>query len=120
MATTADASTVVDFWRAAGTEPTHTDNVESVHRLLTQDPEALILAEEEGTLVGTVIAAWDGWRGSIHGLGLELVRLAEERLAGVGAVRCQAVVVANHGNAVGFWQQTGWEQQVERLRFVKG
>jgi ribosomal protein S18 acetylase RimI-like enzyme len=140
-ATSADASAVVALWREAAAEPTHTDNEESVRRLIERDPEALILAEtgiqadagaggEEGRLIGSVIAGWDGWRGSIyrlvvlpderrHGLGRQLVQRAEARLAAVGAVRSQAIVVETDQRAVAFWRASGWEQQAERLRFVR-
>jgi ribosomal protein S18 acetylase RimI-like enzyme len=130
-ATTADAPAVVALWREAANEPTHTDDVESVRRLIERDPAALLLVEAEGRLVGSVIAGWDGWRGSIyrlavapdyrrHGLGRQLVRLAEERLTNVGAVRCQAIVVETDARAVAFWKSSGWQQQSERLRFVTG
>jgi ribosomal protein S18 acetylase RimI-like enzyme len=134
-ATVADAPAVIALWREAGAEPSHTDDVESVRRLIERDPAALMVAVDGGVggvrLVGSVIAGWDGWRGSIYrlavvpshrrcGLGGRLVRQAEERLADAGAVRCQAIVVETEGRAVAFWRASGWEQQSERLRFVRG
>jgi ribosomal protein S18 acetylase RimI-like enzyme len=130
-ATSADAPAVVTLWREAATEPTHTDNVESVRRLIECDPAALILVETDDRLVGSVIAAWDGWRGSVYrlavrpdyrrrGLGRQLVRRAEQRLTEVGAVRRQAIVVETDDHAVAFWKASGWEQQSARLRFVTG
>jgi ribosomal protein S18 acetylase RimI-like enzyme len=136
-ATSADAAAVLALWREAAAEPTHTDNEESVRRLIERDPAALILAENEAEsgararLVGSVIAGWDGWRGSIYrlvvrpdyrrrGVGGQLVQRAEARLAEVGAVRCQAIVVETDLRAVAFWRASGWEQQAERLRFVRG
>jgi hypothetical protein len=38
----------------------------------------------------------------------------------MGAVRLQAIVVEADAQAAGFWQNSGWEQQTARLRFVKG
>jgi ribosomal protein S18 acetylase RimI-like enzyme len=78
-----------------------------------------------------VIAAWDGWRGSIYrlvvapshqrqGLARRLVGHAETRLSAVGARRLQAIVVETEDRAVGFWTAVDWERQTERLRFVKG
>ena len=130
-ATSADAPAVLALWREAEAEPTHTDNLESVSQLLRRDPASLIVAEANARIVGSVIAAWDGWRGSIYrlavlpshrrrGLGRQLVRAAEERLAVVGASRFQAIVVESDLPAAAFWRASGWEEQTERLRFVKG
>jgi ribosomal protein S18 acetylase RimI-like enzyme len=130
-ATLADAPGVLALWREAGAEPTRTDNLESVSQLLGRDPASVIVADASGRIVGSVIAAWDGWRGSIYrlavapshrrrGLGRELVRAAEERLTGVGASRLQAMVVESDFHATAFWRASGWEEQTERLRFVKG
>src|SRR5579863_76009 len=99
-----EMSAVLDLWREAHAEPTHTDDADSLTRLMTFNPEALIVAAEDGAVVGSVIAAWDGWRGSIYrlavapryrrrGLGEHLVRTAEDRLTRKGAVRLQAIVV---------------------------
>jgi ribosomal protein S18 acetylase RimI-like enzyme len=131
VATRADAPAVLALWREAEAEPTHTDDLESVGRLLVRDPASLIVAEANDELVGSVIAGWDGWRGSIYrlvvapshrrrGLGRALVRAAEERLVAAGAVRMQAIVVETDAHAVAFWRASGWEEQAERLRFVKG
>ena len=130
-ATLADVPEVLALWREAEAEPTHTDNLESVSQLLRRDPASLIVAEASGRIVGSVIAAWDGWRGSLYrlavapshrrrGLGRQLVQAAEQRLTGVGASRLQAIAVESDLQATAFWRASGWEEQTERLRFVKG
>ncbi|HEY1636597.1 MAG TPA: GNAT family N-acetyltransferase [Acidimicrobiales bacterium] len=126
-----DVGSVLQLWGASDVEPTHTDDVESLGRLIARDPSALIVAEDGSRLVGSVIAGWDGWRGSIYrlvvapshrrrGLGHRLLAEAESRLAAAGALRLQAIVVETEPMAVGFWQRSDWNQQVDRLRFVKG
>jgi ribosomal protein S18 acetylase RimI-like enzyme len=55
-----------------------------------------------------------------QGLGRQLLYAAEERLREAGAVRAQANVVETNTLATRFWTTSGWEQQSERLRFVKG
>jgi ribosomal protein S18 acetylase RimI-like enzyme len=126
-----DVSSVLRLWTEAEAHPSHTDNAASLDALLTHDSEALIVAEDGPDLVGSVIAAWDGWRGSIYrlavapshrrtGLGGRLLRRGEERLDEVGAVRLQAVVVETDARATAFWGASGWEQQLDRLRFVRG
>jgi ribosomal protein S18 acetylase RimI-like enzyme len=98
---------------------------------VVHDPSALIVAEADGTIVGSVIAAWDGWRGSVYrlvvapshrrrGLGRQLLGEAEARLEAVGAVRLQAIVVEDEPMAMGFWRDSGWGRQSNRVRFVRG
>ena len=126
-----DALPVLALWREADAEPSRTDDRESIANLIGHNPEALVVAESDGRIVGSVVAAWDGWRGSIYrlavapghrrmGLGRRLVSEAEQRLARAGAARCQAIVVESDAQATAFWRASGWEQQAERLRFVKG
>jgi ribosomal protein S18 acetylase RimI-like enzyme len=121
---------VLAFWAAAA-EPTSTDSAEALAGLVRRDPGALIVAEADGRIVGSVIAGWDGWRGSVYrlavaadrrhrGLGRSLLRAAEDRLRALGAGRAHAIVVGANATAVAFWGATDWEHQDGQLRFVKG
>ena len=93
-------------------EPTSTDSADALAGLLRRDPGALIVAEVDGRIVGSVIAGWDGWRGvhlplgggadhRRHGLGQSLLRAAEDHLAELGARRLHAIVVGANANARG-------------------
>src|SRR6266516_2483918 len=108
-----------------------TDDIESLTKLIAYDPGALLVAVEDETIAGSVIAAWDGWRGSIYrlavapshrrrGLGTVLVNAAVKRLRTLGAVRLQAIVVETDLQATGFWRASDWREQVARLRFTLG
>jgi len=127
----ADVPAVLGLWHLSGAEPTRTDDPDSLARLIEHDARAMWLAESDDRLVGTVIAGWDGWRGSVYrlvvapdhrrrGLGRRLLAQAEHRLSEHGARRSQAIVVESDRRAASFWRTSGWEEQVERLRFVKG
>jgi ribosomal protein S18 acetylase RimI-like enzyme len=129
-ATPDDIPRVLAFWRETA-EPTSTDSADALTGLLHRDPGALIVAEADGEIIGSVIAGWDGWRGSVyrlavapnhrrHGLGRTLLRAAEDHLAEFGARRSHAIVVGTSGGAVAFWRATDWEHQSEQLRFAKG
>ncbi len=128
---TADLEHVLRLWSDAGSVATSTDDPASLARLVARDPAALVVAEHDGVIVGSVIAGWDGWRGSVYrlavspshrgaGLGTALLAEAERRLTDQGAVRLQAIVDDEDPGAVGFWRSTGWDQQSHRLRFVTG
>lgn len=127
----ADLPAILDLWTRAGAEPGHTDDIASLTTLIARDPDALLVAVDDSAIAGSVIAAWDGWRGTIYrlavapshrrrGLGTELVTTAVQRLRAVGAVRLQAIVVETDMQAASFWRASGWTEQVARLRFTLG
>jgi ribosomal protein S18 acetylase RimI-like enzyme len=127
----ADFQGVLNLWRVADAEPTHTDDLNSLDRLFTFNPSGLLVAQAGDDLVGSVIAGWDGWRGSIYrlavapdyrrrGLGRDLIDAAVGRLRRAGARRLQAIVVEADAQATAFWGASGWERQVDRARFVNG
>jgi ribosomal protein S18 acetylase RimI-like enzyme len=129
-ATADDIPDVLAFWRESA-EPTSTDSDGVLASLIDHDPGALIVAEVDGRIVGTVIAGWDGWRGSIYrlavgpdqrrsGLGQALLHAAEDRLARLGAKRLHAIVMEANDVAVAFWTASDWEYQAGQLRFAKG
>ncbi len=121
---------LLDLWVASETQPTVTDSVSSLHRLVAADPQALLVAEANGMVTGSLIAAWNGWRGSFYrlavhpdyrrcGVGTSLVHYGEKRLLGRGAVRIDAIVTADDPSAVGFWRTVGYERQQGQSRFVR-
>jgi len=129
-AESADLPTVLNLWEAAGAVPSATDDVEGLERLLGRDEESLLLAESGGQVVGTLIAGWDGWRGSFyrlavepdrrrHGIATALVRAGEERLLRRGARRLTAIVAADEEGAMSLWRAVGYTRQADRTRFVR-
>ena len=124
-----DIPALLELWRVAGSVPTPSDRSDSLATLVEHDPRALLVAESQGTLVGSIIAAWDGWRGSFHrlavrpghrrrGLAAELVRTGEDRLRARGAVRLTAIVARDEEAALGFWAAQGYTFQPDHLRFT--
>lgn len=59
---------MLELWREADARPSPTDDGGSLEGLRRRDEGALIVAEIEGEVIGAVIAAWDGWRGSLYRL----------------------------------------------------
>ena len=121
----------LDFWKIhAENHSRPFDSADLVSQLIERDPDALILAIHEGKIVGTVIAGWDGWRGSIYrlavdgnlkgqGLGRQLMEKAEERLKTLGATRVNAVVNEENLAAHSFYQRLGYSKQLEWARWIK-
>jgi ribosomal protein S18 acetylase RimI-like enzyme len=121
---------VLELWAASNAQPTVTDTTESLLCLLRTDEQALLLADIRGEVVGSLIAAWNGWRGSLYrlavhprhrrcGLATRLVRDGEKRLRDRGAMRIDAIVADDDVDAAGFWTAAGYRHHGHRSRFVR-
>lgn len=127
----AEAPAIVDMWQGArSTHATTADRIEHVDRLLAETPGSLLVADAGGTLLGTLIAAWDGWRGNMYrlvvlrehrrcGIGLALVRAGEEHLRRQGAQRNTALVAYEDEPASAFWESAGYPQDHQIGRRVR-
>jgi ribosomal protein S18 acetylase RimI-like enzyme len=126
----ADVAAVLALWRLAGGRPSATDHEQALATLLARDPEALVLAEGGGAVLGSLIAGWDGWRGSFYrlavhpdwrrrGLATGLVRAGESRLEALGAVRLTAIVAEQEPAAAALWEAVGYVRQAATGRFVR-
>ncbi|MFJ4688491.1 GNAT family N-acetyltransferase [Streptomyces sp. NPDC091377] len=129
-ATPTDLDSVLAFWKTAAEGTSISDDREGVERLVARDPEALILAELDGELVGTVIAGFDGWRCHLYrlavhparrrrGIGSALLAAAEERFGALGGRRADAMVLAENETAHHAWRSAGYAPQDEWRRWVK-
>jgi ribosomal protein S18 acetylase RimI-like enzyme len=126
-----DLSQVLALWAKAKSPHSRTrDDLEVLERLRAADAESLLVARIEGRLVGTLIAAWDGWRGNMYrlavgaghrrrGIGLALVRAGEEALYRRGARRISALVGADDPVAAALWCAAGYEHDERIARFVR-
>jgi ribosomal protein S18 acetylase RimI-like enzyme len=128
-ATDADIPAVLALWERERSEAAVTEDTEDGVRQAI-DAGALLVAEVDGRLVGTLIAGWDGWRGSLwrlavepavrrRGVGRALVEAGEARLRGLGAVRITALVGREEDEAGAFWEATGYSEDPKIRRFVR-
>jgi ribosomal protein S18 acetylase RimI-like enzyme len=126
----ADIEPVLAFWREAAEGTSISDDPAGVGRLIDRDPEALLLAEREGTLVGTVIAGFDGWRCSAYrlavhpahrrqGIATALLAAMEARFAALGGRRADAMVLEENTRAHGTWGAAGYVRENRWRRWVK-
>jgi len=126
----ADIEPILALWREADAAPTVTDDASSIDRLIHRDRAAFFVAEEDGAVIGTLIAGYDGWRGHLYrmavhpdfrrrGVARDLVAEAEEHLHAIGCKRIDANVLHEEEDAVGFWTAIGYVRQPEVGRFVK-
>jgi ribosomal protein S18 acetylase RimI-like enzyme len=126
-----DIAELLEFWSRAGENDSRpNDRPELIGRLIDHDPQAVIVAEQSGRIIATIICGWDGWRANLYrlavdpdrrgqGLGRHMLTLAEERLRDVGADRYCAMVL--DGNVLGgaVWRSADYALQEDWRRWVK-
>ncbi len=125
-----DLDAVLAFWKTAAEGTSISDDREGVERLVARDPGALILAERDGELAGTVIAGFDGWRCHLYrlavhpdrrrrGIGSALLAAAEDRFAGLGGRRGDAMVLERNERGQHAWRAAGYAPEEQWRRWVK-
>jgi ribosomal protein S18 acetylase RimI-like enzyme len=128
-ATSSDLAAVLELWRTAGVAPGVSDTHDGVAARLRHDPEGLLIADCDGVPIGSLIAVWDGWRGSFYrlavrperrreGIAAALLGEGERRLRARGAQRLTAIVADQDPGAMEFWRAAGYRRQADRTRFV--
>jgi ribosomal protein S18 acetylase RimI-like enzyme len=126
-----ECARVLEIWHEAEAIARPTDTLPELQRIVREHPGTLLVGEENGRLVGSVIAGWDGWRGGIYrlavlpecrrrGVARALVAEAERQLAARGARRLSAMVARDEPQAVAFWNSaSGWAQEPRWHRYAK-
>lgn len=110
--------------------PTSTDDLAALGLLDDLDPGAVVVATEAGAVIGSLLVAFDGWRGAFYrlavaperrrlGVATALVAAGERRLADRGVRRVAIIAVTEHDQATGFWAAAGYQRQPDTTRFVK-
>ena len=121
------------LWERAGAIPSPTDTLAELQRLVQTHGDGFLVAIQGNTVVGSVIAGWDGWRGNIYRLAVapearrrrlapRLVREALLVMRSKGGRRLSALVERHEAHAVGFWDHLaadGWRRDERMMRYVR-
>ena len=124
-----EAEALLALWQAAGTSPSITDTIADVRRVI-ESTAFVLVAEADERIVGSLIAAFDGWRGNMYriavhpdyrwrGTGCVLVEEGEKCLIKQGAKRITALVEEKYPWATAFWSSIGYEIEPGILRFFR-
>jgi len=111
---------VIALWEAVfGYEDSHNKPGLAIDEKLAVPEGLFFVAEVAGTVVGTVLAGYDGHRGwlyavAVHpahrqqGLGKALVRYAEQALTARGCLKINLQIIAENASAAGFYESLGY------------
>jgi ribosomal protein S18 acetylase RimI-like enzyme len=102
------------------------DTAVEIGKKAAHDPDLFLVAEDGGSIIGTVIGGFDGRRGLIYhlavaashrreGLGERLMEEVESRLRDKGCLKCYLLVLKGNEEAGRFYEKRGWSH-MERVR----
>jgi ribosomal protein S18 acetylase RimI-like enzyme len=127
-----DYEQVVDLWREMekGVRFNRSDAPEELKKKLDRDPDLFLVAETNGTIVGTVMGGFDGRRGMLYhlavaasyrrrGIAGKLMTEVERRLIVKGCLKCYLLVHADNDEACAFYKQSDWDQLDDLVIFGK-
>jgi ribosomal protein S18 acetylase RimI-like enzyme len=124
-----DLDAVVDLWAREGGPTTMPCGPDEAARLLRRDPDALLVAYDDGTLVGTLIVGWDGWRCHFYrlvvepawrrqGIAARLVVEGTRRARAFGAGKVEALIALANAPAIEFWARQDLVRDDETGRWM--
>ena len=126
-----DILEVLQLWQLARSPAAVTPDTEEALTTLIGNPgSVLLVAELDHHIVGSLVVAWDGWRGNMYrlavlphlrrqGIGRRLVEAGHEHLRATGARRVTALVAHAEEHAVGLWLAAGYRHDEQISRFVR-
>jgi ribosomal protein S18 acetylase RimI-like enzyme len=117
-----DYESVYELWEAAG-EGIHlrkSDQPAEIQKKLKKDPDLFLVAIQNQTLIGSVLAGFDGRRGLVYhlavkksyrqqGVGTALMQEIERRLSEKGCIRYYLLVVDDNLLAQVYYSNYGCE-----------
>lgn len=114
-----DEQAVIELWRRCGLVVPSNDPAQDIRRKLEIDPTGLLVADDDGQLIGTVMLGYEGHRGWINylavlpdrqhqGVGRALMEDAERRLASRGCPKINLQVRQTNVEVLRFYETIGY------------
>ena len=117
----ADKDAVIELWREVfPNEPPWNEPSAVIHRKLAFERQPFLVAAQEDTIVGTVLAGYDGIRGWIYhlavassmrraGIARRLMMAAEDQLNALGCPKVNLQVRATNADVIAFYREIGYD-----------
>jgi len=120
-ATLADFEGLVALWRAAGLRLRLEPVAEELASVLERDPELVLVVEDGGSIVASVLGTWDGRRGWVNrlathpghrgrGLARLLITELEARLRDKGCRKLNLLIEADNAAMVAWYERLGYQR----------
>jgi len=115
-----DRAQVIALWRQVfGYETAHNDPAVAIDKKIAAKDKLFYVAAEQTSIVGTVMAGYDGHRGWLYAvavhperrrsrLGTELVRSAEASLVRAGCMKINLQLLASNEGTAAFYEALGY------------
>ena len=126
-----DTEEVVALWAACGLLRPWNDPRKDIARKLAVQRDMFLIGRAGDRIVGTVMAGYDGHRGSIyylavdperqgHGLGAQLMAHAEALLLSRGCPKINVSVRAGNAGVISFYQLRGYRLEGDSYAVTMG
>ena len=125
-----DEEVVAALWRKVFPDaPAHNDPNKDLHLKLQVQPELFFVALDEGHLVGTAMAGFDGHRGWVYyvavhpdhrrkGIGSTLMKRVEQALVEMGCPKLNLQIRATNAEVQAFYESIGYQVE-DRISMAK-
>jgi ribosomal protein S18 acetylase RimI-like enzyme len=116
----ADTESVVTLWRSAGLVVPWNDPYRDIERKLAMQPELFLVGESAGVVVATAMVGYDGHRGWVNYLAVDLERRgerlgallmaeAERLLTELGCPKLNLQVRSTNAGVIAFYRSLGYQ-----------
>ncbi|MEP7136960.1 MAG: GNAT family N-acetyltransferase [Chloroflexota bacterium] len=117
----ADYQQVYQLWESIekGVRVGRSDTLAEIEKKISRDPDLFLVAEFDGTIIGSVIGGFDGRRGLIYhlavakeyrgrGIGSRLLDEVEARLRAKGCLKSYLLVTSDNEDVMQYYERHGW------------
>jgi len=127
----ADYEQVQRLWTGIekGVRIGRSDTPAEIEKKLSRDPDLFLVAESDGTIIGSVLGGFDGRRGLIYhlavaaeyrtnGICTRLMDEVESRLRAKGCLKSYLLVTVDNPEAEAYYKHRGWQYMGHQVHLL--